>query len=446
LFALLAALLCVVANGFFVAAEFAFARVRPTSLEALARAGDREAQRALSILGKLDGYLTASQFGITIASLALGWLGEPALAGFIQVPLESVGFSPAVVHAIALTFAFTVISLLHIVVGELVPKSLAILKPAEVARATARPMIAFYVLMYPVLYVLNTLSNWILRVAGLDSTISEHVVRLSPEELRLMVQSSFDAEGADGTKRELLERVLRATDRPVRAIMIPRVDMTILSLLDNFDTWMAEIRRSGYSRYPVSESRDPDRLVGYVYVKDILLAERQPRGGVAALKRDVLLVPEMSSVGDVLTRFQQSGIPIAIVIDEYGGTSGLVTTEDVIEELVGDIQDELDAEEPRMQVREDGTIVVGGNLPVGDVALDGFTVHPDDQGETIGAIVLASLGRLAHPGDRMRFGEYEATVEDVRRRRISRVLLHRRPATVTPPRHEVTDADPQTDE
>lgn len=445
MFALVAALLCVVANAFFVAAEFAFARVRPTSLEALARTGDREAQRALSILGKLDGYLTASQFGITIASLALGWLGEPALAGLIQVPLESVGFSPTLVHAIALTFAFTVISLLHIVVGELVPKSLAILKPAEVARATARPMIAFYVLMYPVLYVLNALSNWLLRTVGLDGTIGEHVARLSPEELRLMVQSSFDAEGADGTKRDLLERVLRATDRPVRAIMIPRVDMTILSLLDDFDTWMVEIRKSGFSRYPVTESRDPDQLVGYVYVKDILLAERQPRGGVSALKRDVLLLPEMSSVGDVLTRFQQSGIPIAIVIDEYGGTSGLVTIEDVVEELVGDIQDEFDAEEPRMQVHEDGTITVGGNLPVGDLSLDGFSVDPEHEGETIGAVVLSQLGRLAHPGDRIRFGEYEATVEDVRRRRISRVVLQKRPATVAPPRPEATEAEPDAD-
>lgn len=422
-----------IANGFFVAAEFAFARVRPTSLEALSRAGDREAARALSMLGRLDAYLTASQFGITLASLALGWLGEPALAGLIQGPLESAGFSPGVVHGIALTFAFTIISLLHIVVGELVPKSLAILKPVDVARITARPMIAFYVVMFPALYVLNGLSNWLLRIAGLDSVMEAHAAKLSPEELRLMVQTSFDAEGADGTKRELLERVLRATDRPVRAIMIPRVDMTILSLLDDFDTWMAEIRRSGYSRYPVSESRDPDRLVGYVYVKDILLAERQPRGGVSALKRDVLLIPEMSSVGDVLTRFQQSGIPLAIVIDEYGGTSGLVTVEDVVEELVGDLQDELDAEEPQMQVREDGTIIVDGTLPVGDLPLDGFPIDAEHEGETIGAVVLSELGRLPHPGDRIRFGDYEATVEDVRRRRISRVVLQKRPATTVPP-------------
>lgn len=441
MFALVAALLCVIANAFFVAAEFALARVRPTSLEAMARAGDREAERALSITENLDGYLTASQFGITLASLALGWLGEPALAGLIQGPLTSLGFGETFVHAVALTFAFTVISLLHIVVGELVPKSLAILKPAEVARATARPMIAFYVVMYPVLYVLNSLSNWILKISGLDAAAETHAAKLSPEEFRLMVQTSFDAEGADGTKRDLLERVLRATDRPVRAIMIPRVDMTILSLLDDFDTWMVEIRRSGYSRYPVSESRDPDRLIGYVYVKDILLAERRPRGGVSALKRDVLLVPEMSSVGDVLTRFQRSGIPLAIVIDEYGGTSGLVTVEDVVEELVGDIQDELDTEEPQLQVREDGTMIVDGTLPVGDLPLDGFPIHPDHEGETIGAVVLLELGRLAHPGDRIRFGEYEATVEDVRRRRISRVLLQKRPTTTLPPPSVEADND-----
>lgn len=445
--ALVAALLCVIANGFFVAAEFALARVRPTSLEAMARAGDREAERALSITANLDGYLTASQFGITLASLALGWLGEPALAGLIQPSLEAFGATPTVVHAVSLTFAFTIISLLHIVVGELVPKSLAIMKPAEVARATARPMIAFYVVMYPALFVLNRLSNWILHTAGLDTVSESHAIKLSPEELRLMVQTSFDAEGADGTKRELLERVLRATDRPVRAIMIPRVDMAILSLLDDFDTWMAEIRRSGYSRYPVSESRDPDRLTGYVYVKDILLAERRPRAGVSALKRDVLLVPEMTSVGDVLTRFQRSGIPLAIVIDEYGGTSGLVTVEDVVEELVGDIQDELDAEEPQLQVRDDGSLIVAGTLPVGDVPLDDLHFDEEHQGETIGALVLSELGRLARPGDRIRFGEYEATVEDVRRRRINRVVLKKQPATTfpPPPHSNVAESDPKDD-
>lgn len=429
------------ANGFFVAAEFALARVRPTSLEALARAGDREAERALSITGKLDAYLTASQFGITLASLALGWLGEPALAGFIRGPLLSLELSEGVIHAVSLTFAFTIISLLHIVVGELVPKSLAILKPAEVARFTARPMIAFYVVMYPVLYVLNNLSNLTLKLAGLDAALDTHAVKMSPEELRLMVQTSFDTDGAEGTKRDLLDRVLRATDRPVRSIMVPRVDMTTLSLLDDFDAWMREIRRSGYSRYPVSETRDPDRLTGYVYVKDILLAERQPRGGVTALKRDVLLVPEMTSVGDVLTRFQRSGIPLAIVIDEYGGTSGLVTIEDVVEELVGDIQDELDTEEPQMQVREDGTIIVDGTLPVGELPIEGFPINSEHEGETIGAVVLSELGRLAHPGDRIRFGDYEATVEDVRRRRISRVLLQKRPATTVPPPPAAPDED-----
>lgn len=407
------------------------ARVRPTALEARARTGDSSAQRALRITKQLDAFLTATQLGITLASLALGWLGEPALAAMLHDPLESLGLSEAAVHGTSAAIGFAVLSLLHIVVGELVPKSLAILRPESVARYTALPMLIFYWLMSWPLRALTWLSNALVRRTGVSDK-PEAPEQLSPEELRLIIQASFSDDG-ERVKRELLDRVLRSTDRPVRALMVPRVDMYMLSLMQNHEQWLDQIRKSGFSRYPVSEDGDPDHIIGYVYVKDMLLTRSLPKGGLRALKRDVLFVPESCEVGELLGQFQRTRIPLAIVVDEYGGTSGLVTIEDVVEELVGDIQDELDAEPPAVQMRDDGTLLVDGTVPLGDLPIEGLDTQTKLSGDTVGGYIIAQLGRLAHPGDRVRIGNHEATVEDMRRRRIGRVALRTPSASSIPP-------------
>lgn len=428
--ALLLSLLCVGANAFFVAAEFALAKARPTALEALAKGGDRNAERAYRISQRLDAYLSATQLGITLASLGLGWLGEPALAHLIESALvytglaerELGGDTPAWIHGIAVTVAFSIISVAHIVVGELVPKSLAIQYPEQVSILSSRPLRLFFVLSYPALWLLNGASNLLLRALKLPAP--QHAEgKLSLAELRLVIQASFSDRGLEATKRELLERVLRATDRPVRAVMVPRVDVQVLSLSDDFETCMREVRRYGFSRYPVAEDGDPDKIVGYVYVKDLLMASRRPRGRIGDLKRDILYIPESRTVGQLLNEFQANKIPIALVVDEYGGTSGLVTLEDVLEEIVGDIQDELHLAEPRMRLLEDGSVVADGSLPMGELALDGLEAKEIEGAETVGGYIVATLGRLAHPGDRLCFGRYEAVVEDVRERRVHRVAF-----------------------
>ncbi|HKP55577.1 MAG TPA: hemolysin family protein [Polyangiales bacterium] len=425
--------MCVLANAFFVAAEFAMARVRPTALEARARSGDLAAERAFKITKQLDAYLTATQLGITLASLALGWLGEPALVQLLNKPLSALGLSENAVHGTAVALGFGTLSLLHIVVGELVPKSLAILRPETVARMTALPMVAFYWAMYPLLMILNNLSIALLKRTGVSELPPEGPSKLSEQELRLIIQLSF-AEDNQRMKRELLDRVLRSTDRPVRALMVPRVDMYMLSLMHTHEQWLDQIRKSGFSRYPVSEDGDPDHIIGYVYVKDMLLTRALPKGGLRALKRDVLFVPESCTVGELLSQIQRTRIPLAIVVDEYGGTSGLVTLEDVVEELVGDIQDEFDAESPTIQTREDGTILVDGTVPLGDLPIDGLDENVRLAGDTVGGYIIGRLGRLAHPGDRVRIGSYEATVEDMRRRRIGRVALRSpSPSSIPPP-------------
>lgn len=433
LLALALAFACVLANAFFVAAEFALARVRPTALESAARSGDVLAKRALEITKRLDQYLTACQFGITLASLGLGWLGEPAIAELLRPGLSALQLSDRTVHGIASAIAFTIISVLHVVVGELVPKSLAILKPEQVSRLTARPMRLFYTVMFPALTLLNGMSNMILRMFGFAPVSESGEGKHSSDEIRLIVEATFGSSDKERMKRELLERVLRASDRPVRSLMLPRVDMHTLSLSQTMDEWLIEIRKSGFSRYPVTQEGNADHIRGYVYVKDLLLAQTPPRTGLRGLLRDLLFVPESLPLAEVLTRFRRTNIPIAIVVDEYGGTSGLVTVEDVVEEFVGDLQDELDVPELKVELKEDGTLVVDGSVPLGDVPLDGVQYDGTIASDTVGGYIIEQLGRLAHPGDRVQIAGYEATVEDMRRRRIGRVAFRPHRPTSIPP-------------
>ncbi len=423
--ALLAALLCVLANAFFVAAEFALAKVRPTSLEAMARSGDSAAKRAHEITQRLDAYLSATQLGITLASLGLGWMGEPAMVQILSPALHGLGLSEQTTERIAVAIGFALISALHIVVGELVPKSLAIQRPEQVARWSSTALRAFFYASYPALWILNGTSNLVLRMMGLPAT--QHAEgKLSLQELRVIIQASFDE--LEDKKRDLLERVLRATDRPVRAIMVPRVDMEILSLADGYDVWMAKVRRFGFSRYPVSQDGDPDHIVGYVYVKDLLMSGGRGKiPSIAGLKRDILIVPDARTVGEVLNEIQRTKIPIALVVDEYGGTAGLVTLEDVITEIVGDLRDEITTGiTTRITHAADGTIVVDGTVPVDEIELDGQPLPPLENADTIGGYVLASLGRLASPGDLLDLEDWECVVEDVRSRRVHRVRFRKK--------------------
>jgi CBS domain containing-hemolysin-like protein len=436
--ALFVAALCVLANGFFVAAEFALVKVRPTSLEQRAAAGDRRAVHALQGLANLENYLSAAQLGITLASLALGWVGEPAVAHLIEPYVAQLGLPPGFARALSLTVAFGTITLMHIVVGEQAPKYFAIQQSERVVLLCARLMQVFFFATYPFVRVLNSCSNWFLRLIGLESE-QKHGLAASPEELRLIVQAAFRAGSLEGPQRDLLERVLRGSGRSVRAIMVPRVDMSVLSVEADLDTAEPRMRREGYSRYPLSEHNDPDRIVGYVYTKDVWTAARPMRGGLSALRRDILFVPEARTVAEVLEDFRTANTPIAIVVDEYGGTSGLVTLEDCVEEIVGDIRDETDDEPSRTVIRPDGSVVVDGSTTFADLEVEELRDLVEDRDRTVGALIIERLGRLPRPGDRVRIGEYEAVVEVVRRRRVGRVVFKvadtPRPSSMPPALH-----------
>jgi len=346
-------------------------------------------------------------------------MDEPTIAVLIAPVLPLVGInSDGVAHGVSLVGAFSFITVVHIVIGELAPKSLAIQKTEWVALRVANPMRAFYFLTFPFLFVLNKLSDLTLKLLGIPPVLHDDE-SLSAEEIRLVVAGGQ----IDKRKRELMDRALQGTDRPVRSIMVPRVDMECISLLDTPDEIMASLRVNGFSRVPLTEANDPDKIVGYVYLKDIFLGDGLPAGGIGALRRDLFFVPETRTVGDVLEDFKRTHIPMAIVVDEYGGTSGLVTMEDILEEIVGELQDELDVEAPPINRRDDGTLVVDGDLPVGELEAVGLTLEPIEGHDILAGHIVSILGRLARPGDIVVLGTYEATVEDVRNRRITRVRL-----------------------
>lgn len=437
-FKLLIAALCVLANGFFVAAEFGLVKVRLSQLKTRSRKGDPRAEATIRIIERLDGYLAACQLGVTLASLALGWVGEPAVAQVLTAGIAAAGWPAAaaadspLIHGVSFTIAFILITTLHIVVGEQAPKLLAIRRAEAVSLAVSRPMRVFYQLTYPFLWVLGEMTQLTLRLMRVPQ--GQDGNELSAEEIRVIVAGGQ----IEPTKRELIERVLQGTDRPVRAIMVPRVDMASLSLTDSPEKVMTVARTTGYSRLPLVEERDPDKVIGYIYVKDLIVGDGLPAGGIKALRRDILFVPESRKVADTLKDFQKTRIPIAIVVDEYGGTSGLITVEDLLEEIVGEIQDELDAEPPRIVRRDDGSVIVDGMLATGDLTQIGIEVEPIEGHDTVAGYVVSELGRLARPGDMVRIGPFDATVEDVRRRRVTRVRLTPRPMSIHPPSMEPT--------
>jgi CBS domain containing-hemolysin-like protein len=421
---LLAAFGCILVNAFFVAAEFALAKVRPTSLEALAKDGDASAKRAHAITHKLDAYLSATQLGITLASLGLGWLGEPAMVDLLAPPLRAVGLGEHTAERVAIAIGFAVISTLHIILGELVPKSLAIAKPEDVARRSSFILHAFFIVTYPALWLLTGTSRLVLRALGLPAP--DHAEgKLSLEELRLVIHHNVD--DVDETRRAMLQRVIRATQRTARSIMVPRGEMHMLSLTDGPEEWLKHVRSSGFSRYPVSADGEPDHIVGYVYVKDLFMRPhgRRPRA-ISSLRRDILMVPPGRTLSELLEDFQRTKIPMALVIDEHGGTIGLVTVEDVVKEIVGDVAGEVSQASHHQRVDADGSIVAEGRTTMEDIELDGESVEGAKDGTSVAAWIVERLGHLAAPGDVVDLGTWEAEVEDVRARRVNRVRFRRK--------------------
>jgi CBS domain containing-hemolysin-like protein len=418
----LAALL-VFLNAFFVAAEFAIVKVRSTRVQELVREGARGSVAAQNAIQNLDAYLSATQLGITLSSLGLGWIGEPAFASLVTPLLGAVGvWSEKVVHSISLTIAFALITFLHIVLGELAPKSLAIRRPEEMSLLVAPPLRLFYRVFYPALWFLNASSSFFLRMLYI-APASESELGHSEGELRLLLAESHRIGTLSASKRKLLENVFDYTRRAAKHIMVPRADIIFLSLLHPLAQNLETIRQTQHTRYPLC-SDDIDHVVGMIHAKDLF----QPVEGLhdandlLRLKRDILFVPESRPLELLQRDFQQRRVHMAIVVDEYGGTSGLVTLEDILEEIVGEIQDEFDTEGPRMESTPDGYVVDGLVLLEEIVSRLGIAV-PEHESSTLGGFVIARLGRMARIGDLVTLDGYTAKVIEMKGRRVSKLLL-----------------------
>jgi CBS domain containing-hemolysin-like protein len=418
-------ILLVAANGFFVASEFSLVAVRRSRIIALAESGNRRAKLLLNLLDHLNAYISATQLGITMASLALGWIGEPALARLLEAPLHG-RVSDSLRHTISFVAAFTIITFLHIVLGELAPKTLALERAERVALAIAWPMRLFHQVFRWPIQLLDWCGSSTVRLFGLRQT-GETTSVYTVDELRQIIDVSHKSGTLEPDEQRLLHRVFEFTDAEVREVMMPRTRVVGLELSAPRDEVVAIVLENMYSRYPVYRKNIED-IVGVVHGKDLL--GRLVTGEVFDLTSIMLppvFVPEGKKVSRLLKQMQRTRNQMAFVVDEYGGLSGLVTTEDLIEELVGEIRDEHDAGEAvHFQRLEDGSLLVDGLLSIFELAdAKKIKMVDDVPYETVAGLILHELGRFPLRGESVAWHDYRLICEEVTHTSILKVRIVR---------------------
>src|SRR5213080_2292747 len=411
----------VLLNAFFVVAEFALVKIRDSQLNTLAAEGIKRAALVKQVKNNLKAYLSACQVGITAASLGLGWLGEPFLARMLQPFFVLTGIeSPAVIRSISFALAFSAITFLHIVLGEQAPKILAIRKAMPAALFVSAPLRLFYAIFKPAISFLNAASNWVLSHVLHVEPIAEGELAHSEEELRLIVRESEKSAEVTPLGRELVFNLVDLRDRVVRDIMTPRGEIVYLNVEDDFETNVKKAIESQHTRFPLCRD-NLDNTIGLIHIKDLLLTMRDPHPDLMKIRRELLPVPEMMALENLLRLFLSKHAHVAIVVDEFGGTVGLVTLEDVLEELVGDIQDEFDSEKEEFRKISANEFSVDGALglyELNDLAkldLD----SPDVS--TIGGYVTHLLGHLPKTGEQVKIDGYLVTVSEADNRRVKQL-------------------------
>lgn len=402
-------------------------KVRKTRLAELAENGSRRARVALEVTSKLDAYLSACQLGITLASLGLGWLGEPAVASLIE-PLfvDVAGWSTIYTETIAVAIAFVFISFLHIVLGELVPKSLAIQKAEGIALATAGLLKDFYWVFYPVIWSLNNVANLVMRIWGVEPA-NEADLAHSEEELRMLVDASQRHGYLDKMEGKLLDNVFEFTDRIASDVMIPRQDMVCIFIQDTFEEILDVLKKYGHTRYLLCDD-DKDHVLGLVHMRDIFrLQEQQDTKDITKIKRDILVVPEGMPISHLVQKMRSQRTHMAIVVDEFGGSAGLVTIEDMLEELVGEIYDEFELEQPSIQKLAENEYVLNGRVLMEEVSELLEIQLEEETVSTIGGYVFSRLGRKPVKGDEVYFDGFYFEVMEVIGFRITKVKILRKP-------------------
>lgn len=421
----LLAFVFVLMNGFFVAAEFAIVKLRHTKAEELAETRGLRGRVLHNVHRHLDEYLSACQLGITLASLGLGWVGEPAFARLIAPVLSVFRItSPDVVEGVALAVAFAAISYLHIVAGELAPKSIAIRRPEPVSLLTAIPLFSFYWLMYPFIYLLNGSANLLLKIAGVE-LLKEPEQAHSVEELKKVLRASHRHGELAADSADLVTRAFDLNELEAGDLMRPDDEMVMLNVRDSLPAVLATIRKHRYSRYPVYDG-DPDNLIGILHVKDLISQFERPGGepDIRALVKPALIIHDGVSAMDILKSFQQGFIHFAIVGDEYGTVSGFVTLDHILEALVGSFRDEFSHRKLDWIPLEDGSFVGHGSLSIYSLErLLNLEISTFPDVNSVGGLVMDKLERIPDVGDKVGFDEFEVEVREMRGPKIVKVAV-----------------------
>jgi len=413
-----------------VAAEFAIVKVRSSRIEMLAESGSTRAQMAKKIIVQMDAYLSATQLGITLASLGLGWVGESVVSRIIINLFEILGLSvdPDMAHRIALPVSFAVITILHIVFGELAPKSLALRRSESTTLVVAYPMYWFFLVCRPAIWLLNGFANFVIKLFGIEPA-AEHEVH-SPEELRYLVEQGSESGAVEKINYEIISNAFGFAERTVRQVMVPRTRIVAMDIEANAEA-VETIIEEGYSRIPVYQDT-VDNIIGVLYIKDLLIALRKdplalrnnPAATIKSLLRPAVFVTESKKVGDLLGELQRQRVHIVVVLNEYGGTSGIVSMEDIVEELVGEIQDEYDVEAPIVEKTGEDTYLVAGNGSVSD--MNEHLPEPLPEGkdyESVGGLLITELERLPQQNEKIQIGNYEITVMQMKKNQIVQLRL-----------------------
>ncbi len=424
---LLAVVALVMLNGFFVAAEFALVKIRDTQLEPLIHEGRRRARIARHVITHLDRYLSAAQLGITLASLGLGWVGEPIFSALLKPVMDWLHIESVVVqHRIAVVVGFSAITFLHITAGEQAPKWLAIQKPLPTALWVVWPLAWFYKLSLPFIWAINQASLWLLRRFGIRPGSEAELVH-SEEELRLLFAEAQKRTGATPLGRDIVLNALELRRRIVREVMRPRQEIIALDTHAGMVECLDLAEKTRFSRFPLCEGGDLDKTLGVVHIKDLFAMRLRARSGadLIPVARKLIYVPETAHLEKLLQLFLERKLHFAIVVDEYGGTVGMVTLENILEELVGQIQDEFDQEKPLVVRKDEQTWELMGALPLHELAeLVGEPLAEEGISTTSG-LVTHRLGGFPQVGDTLTLGPYELRVEEMEGPRVARLKLRR---------------------
>ncbi|MCR4338708.1 MAG: hemolysin family protein [Gemmatimonadaceae bacterium] len=422
---LIAVILLVFANAFFVAAEFALVAARRSRVDQMAAGGDSAAKVVQKALTHMDRYISGTQLGITMASLGLGWIGEPAMAMLFAWVLGLFGYmaSPEALHGTAMfVTAFFIITFLHVVLGELAPKSIALTMPEKVAKVVTAPLVLFSRLMMPLIYVFNGAGNLVLKLFGI-TPVSELRSIHSPEELRLLVIQSHAHGALDESDRAMLAGVFDFHNKAAVDVMRPRTEIVALDVTATSEEVWETVRTERYSRYPVYRE-SLDDVVGVFLAKDLWLHPPGEEFSLEASLREALYIPDSRPAERVLEDLRRTRAHMAVVLDEYGGTSGIVTMEDLIEEVIGDISDEYDLA-ARDSFEEGGVLELAGSMSLIDVRSDHKLDIPEGEYSTLGGYAFAKLGRLPRVGDRVAFPGGELEIVAMDGRRVAGLRVHR---------------------